>query len=218
MASKIKVKDVIGIYESLKRGDPSASFPDIWIKVKEKFMRVAKKRNISDPGQSWKTASGKAFEQITIIHISRIVSKKIFKEKNISAESWYKLSPEQKTRLSYELVRKCTDDRINVSNEPDIVIFKENRPKVLVSCKSSLRDRVNMDLFWALEYKRRGYVFTLVCAETSKEIGTCKEPKKPRALAESIYDRLYIVNGDVEYCEVVRPFSDIGEDLKKWLF
>lgn len=217
--SRLKVADIIGIYEVARNNKTEGQrFPDVWREVKKTFLELAQKENVSDPGQCWKTTSGKAFEKITVEFILEIVTRKEFRDQHISASSYYDLDSKEKKRLSYELVRKCTDDRIEISNEPDIVIFKNDRPRVLVSCKSSLRDRVSMDLFWALEYSRRNYKYTLVCAETSQAIGSCKKPKKPRKLAEAIYDRLYIVNGDMEYCDIVRPFHDIEKDLKHWLF
>lgn len=218
MTPKITANEIIKIYSAIKKKNNSFSFPNGWYKTKKEFMKIAPERGIKDPGQSWKTASGKAFELLAIRKVLDITSNKEFIQNNISVESWASLNLNQKRMLEYELIRKCCGERVSRSSEPDIIIFKKNTPKFLVSCKSSLRDRVNMDLFWALEYKKRGLIFTLVCAETSETIGTCKNPKKPRILAESLYDKLYIINGDIDYCEIVRPFSDLKKDLKRLLF
>ena len=213
----MKVADVIAIYEQMLAKGKAESFPDIWTKVSRVFYERARSMGIEYPDQCWKTVSGKAFEKITADFVSKIVHHRWFTNREITSSSWYRLTSDQRKLLSYQLERRCVGQRFDVSSEPDIVIFKQNRPKVIVSCKSSLRDRVNMDLFWAQLYREKGYIFTLVCAETTKSIGTCENPKKPRKLAEAIYDRLYIVNGDMEYCDVVKPFQDLEKDLMRWL-
>ncbi|MFC2161626.1 BsaWI family type II restriction enzyme [Acidobacteriota bacterium] len=213
----MQVQDIMDIYDSLRAQDPSSSFPDIWKVVRTRFLSIARDKKVGDVEQSWKSTSGKAFEKITIQIILSIVGQIDFAGEGIEAFSFYDLNPDRKKRLSNQFRRKCTDEIVEISSEPDIVIYKNERPKVLVSCKSSLRDRINMDLFWSEMYRQQGLIFTVVSGETSKEIGSCENPKKPRQLAESIYDRLYIVNGDIDYCEVIRPFSDLEIDLRRWL-
>lgn len=215
---QMRVQDIIDIFHSIKEENPEASFPDVWRDIRVRFLELAGERGVGSPDQSWKSTSGKAFEKITIEIILEMVEQEEFIENGITASSFYNLNARKKQRLSHEFWRRCVDKKVYVSSEPDIVIYKNNRPKVLVSCKSSLRDRVHMDLFWSGLYQRQGIKFTEVCAETSAEIGTCRNPRKPRNLAESIYDRLYIVNGDIDFCEVVRPFSDLESDLRRWLF
>ena len=209
---------VVEIYQEIAAGNPSQDFPDLWRQTKDRFTEMAKESGkVVDTGQTWKTSSGKAFEKLAIAAVLGVLEGDELKSKNVEGKRWSELSKLQKVGLSHEMIRRCSDERILLSNEPDIVIHKGARPMVILSCKSSLRDRVSMDLFWAGKYREGGKRFVVVSAETSQSIGTHARPKKPRRIAECLYDRLYIVNGQTDYCEVVRPFSDLERDLIGWL-
>ena len=206
---------IIQVFEEITKANSSMSFPDRWHKTKE-IARTKLSNEKKDFEQSWKSASGKAFEKIAISQVLKVLTKEIFIDSNVIAKRWFELTPDEKEDLEVQLRRKCGGDRVNISNEPDIVIFKSNKAKAILSCKSSLRDRVNIDLFWAEINSREGRKFLVVSASSTQELGTHKKPKKPRKIAECLYERLYIVNGDTDYCEIVRPFKDLESDLTKW--
>lgn len=56
----------------------------------------------------------------------------------------------------------------------------------------------------------------MVTGAGAKELGTHEKPKKPRELAECIYERLYVLDSDVEICDVVQPLASLEEDIQRW--
>lgn len=211
-------REVMSLHGEIMRARPGTQFPDAWQETKAVFMTmIVKSGSDRDPGQTWKTSSGRAFEFIAVGEVLKILCNDEFKSKGIVGKRWSELTKGQKDSLSQTMIRRCTGDKISLSSEPDITIFKGDNPRIILSCKSSLRDRVSIDLYWATEYARAGRKFIVVSAETSESIGTHNSPKKPRKIAECLYDRLYIVNGQTDYCTIVRPFSDLREDLAVWL-
>ena len=209
-------KDVLEIYTRVRKKYPSRGLPHIWKLVKEEFEEYASSRTTGDIGQAWRNTSGKAFEVIVGRIIKNVLTKEKFTSRKVSVKSFNELDSSEIKDVSCQLKRRCSGTNVSTSYEPDIVVFKDHVPKIIISCKTSLRVRVSMDLFWSEKYRALGCKFVLVSAETVKKLGTCGEPKKVRALAEAIYDRLYIV-GDMHYCDIVRPFRDIEGDMEKWL-
>jgi len=209
-------KDVLEIYTKARKKYPSRDLPHIWKIVKEEFEEYASSRTTGDIGQAWRNTSGKAFEVIIGRIVKNVLTKDKFTSRNVSVKFFKELIASEIKDVSCQLNRRCSGESVSTSYEPDIVVFKNGAPKLIISCKTSLRVRVSMDLFWSEKYRVRGCKFILVSAETVRKLGTCQEPKKVRALAEAIYDRLYIV-GDMKYCSVVRPFRDIEGDMERWL-
>lgn len=206
--------EIVKIFKQISLENAEMGFPEKWHKAKD----VVRSKTVAttDFEQSWKSSSGKAFEKIAIEQVLEILKKDSFINAAVRAKRWAELTGDEHRALEVPLTRKCSGDRIDISNEPDIVIYKGNRAMAILSCKSSLRDRVSIDLFWARVNADAGRKFLLVSAAPMEELGTHEKPKKPRKIAECVYERLYIVNGNTDYCDVVRPFRDIESDLMRW--
>ena len=201
-------------FNVLTSESPEMDFAEKWNTIKNQLR--GELTNEMDFEQSWKSASGKAFEKIAITEALTVLSDDTFTNRNIIAKQWKDLTSEEKQDMKVPFRKKCSGERIYLSNEPDIVIFRDNRSVAILSCKSSLRDRVSIDLYWSDVNRRENRKFLVVSAEPKSKLGTHDDPKKPREIAECLYERLYIVNGDTDYCDVVRPFSDLGDDLRSW--
>lgn len=200
-------------YRLYKETHPESSFMEAWRDAKRHF-RGTWTANDGDFEQSWKSASGGAFEKIVIDRVLNLLTSE-FPE--VVVKRFGEMSPQEKEDLQAKKWRKCANSYTEITNRPDIVIFKGSRPKVILSCKSSLRDRVSIDLFWAGVYQEKNIKFVVVSAESN--LATHDEPNTHRTIAECVYERLYIVNGDTNYCDVIRPFSEeeLRNDLTIWL-
>ncbi|HEY4504242.1 MAG TPA: BsaWI family type II restriction enzyme [Candidatus Paceibacterota bacterium] len=200
-------------YYNYKKEHSDSSFIEAWHAAKRHF-RGEWTVGDGDFEQSWKSASGGAFEEIVISRVL-ILLKTDFP--NVVAKRQAAMTTEEKAELHAKKWRKCANAYAEITNRPDIVIFKDGRPKVILSCKSSLRDRVSIDLFWAGVYQEKNIKFVVVSAESN--LATHDKPNTHRTIAECVYERLYIVNGDTDYCDVIRPFSEmeLKSDLAKWL-
>ncbi|KKR47095.1 MAG: hypothetical protein UT82_C0003G0009 [Parcubacteria group bacterium GW2011_GWB1_40_14] len=208
---KINAIEIVKVFRSIEAANSSLDFAKKWHMVKDHF-RNQLINSSTDFEQSWKSASGKAFEKLTIDQVLVILDKEEFKAQNIVAKRWSELTASEKDVMQVQKFRKCSNDYVSISNEPDITIFEGSVPKIILSCKSSLRDRVSIDLFWSQIYHERNLKFIVVSAES--KLGTHAEPNTHRKTAECVYEKLYIVNGNTDYCDVIRPFTDIESDLR----
>ncbi|MEM3525794.1 MAG: BsaWI family type II restriction enzyme [Candidatus Jordarchaeaceae archaeon] len=116
----------------------------------------------------------------------------------------------------------------------DLIAVKGDIPIAVISCKTSLHGRFTETLFWSLLFRLLTKVkVVLVTSDTGSgekgalrtEWGTPENPNQNRLLAEAFLDRVYVENVS-EFCPelieptvfggVVRPLSELPEDLKRW--
>lgn len=166
-----------------------------------------------DFGQSWKSASGRAFEDINKDFIVKNIIRLTSDVKSVKTLLFKELS-HQKLELQARLEHSCTSGYYHLDNEPEIVCLKAGKPVLLIKIRTSLRDRVHMDLFWSRLYKERGVRYVMVTADDG--LRTCERPTRTRTVAECIYDRIYTVQSG-GYCDAVQPLSKMDDDIKDWL-
>jgi hypothetical protein len=116
----------------------------------------------------------------------------------------------------------------------DLVAVKDDIPIAVISCKTSLHGRFTETLFWSLLFKLLTKIkVVLATSDTGSgekgalktEWGTPEDPNQNRLLAEAFLDGVYVENVP-EFCPelieptvfggIVRPLSELPEDLKKW--
>jgi hypothetical protein len=112
-----------------------------------------------------------------------------------------------------------------------IAIEQEDKRPVRViavySCKASLRERFQQDMFWAERLCSRGIRFCLITLDLDGALlkiiqhgqkGLTRN--KQGRMAVAFYDRIYLPDPDHEikhFKRVFRPISSLVEDLARWL-
>lgn len=97
----------------------------------------------------------------------------------------------------------------------------------IISCKTSLRERVYQSIFWAMHSRLEGigkHVFVTPDKGTSSgssEIGhrdQTNKAKKSRDVLESTMDRVYILRNaqEVNRSQVIKDFEYLAIDLQRW--
>lgn len=97
----------------------------------------------------------------------------------------------------------------------------------IISCKTSLRERVYQSVFWSMHSRLEGigkHVFVTTDKGTSSkvsEIGSRKldnSANKSRDVLESTMDRVYVLRNstDVNRSQVIKDFTFLETDLKTW--
>lgn len=96
----------------------------------------------------------------------------------------------------------------------------------IISCKTSLRERVYQSIFWSMHSRLEGigkHVFVTVDKGISgkSEIGLRKpdnSANKSRDVLESTMDRVYVLRNstDVNRSQVIKDFTFLETDLKTW--
>lgn len=112
----------------------------------------------------------------------------------------------------------------------DIIVVMKYRDVLqqfcIISCKTSLRERVYQSIFWSMHSRLEGigkHVFvTIDKGNSSKsEIGLRREnntANKSRDVLESTMDRVYVLRNSqqVNRSQVIKDFSFLENDLKNW--
>jgi len=144
------------------------------------------------------------------------------------------LSPEDNTRIieNLKVVMKLRGQpQKTVWGDNDIIVALTHNNTIqqfcIISCKTSLRERVYQSIFWSMHSRMEGvgkHVFVTIDKGDSKgksEIGNRKEnndSKKSRDVLESTMDRVYVLRNstDVNRSQVVKDFSFLKRDLMNW--
>lgn len=190
--------------------------------------------NAEDPQQSWKSASGKAFELIVLSEIEQQVASLTSASTGtipLKVYSWGSLPKNIQTGiLAAQVWKPGTTESVTVPSQVDVVVVVETpagiqRVIAVYSCKSSTAERYQQDLYWAERFRERRIRFCLVTLEknfiqyaTSPEASEDASRRKDIPLASALYDRIYLLTDEPIYREpqVFRPLTELGNDLNRW--
>lgn len=187
-----------------------------------------------DTQQSWKSASGKAFEAIILKEIERQVGSLVSAPSGTSllkVYSWEKLPiPIKEGILAAQVWKPGTIESVTVPSQVDVVAVLETDGKIervvaVYSCKTSTAERYQQDLYWAERFRERRIRFCLVTLEdkfieyaTTPQSAENPNRRKDIPLASALYDRIYLLTDEPIQREpqVFRPLSELGSDLEQW--
>jgi hypothetical protein len=201
-----------------------------WATAKVWFERRALTQG-KDPGQTWKTTSGRAFEHIAVRVIEDQVSTGRLAPL-IRVLRWDEIDHRIQRGILAEPVwpkGKITEFEIVESKVDVIALALENeRPYRIVSvysCKSSVAERYQQDLFWAEKIKGRGIKFCFVTIDpgfirhATTKGGRAGARGKTLPLAQALYDRIYLLTDAsiVTDAQVFRAVETVADDLDLWL-
>lgn len=230
----MKLTDLITMYENKKHlyGDKaylhvSQIFEEAREHYKNEYLaspRAAKLRaqgKTPDAEQSWKPFKGANFEKLVLYIIRQEVESmglrcvpgdKLLRPKNLFAE----LSAVYRNLL-------IRYGQYSLLPDADLVIYKPKTCKVIgiVSCKTTLRERIAQTAYWKLKLSQdpltvhiKGYFIT---ADEDKDLarGLSNPPvSRNRIIVEHELDGTYVFH-EVEESEKVKPFPRFIEDLRK---
>jgi len=117
-----------------------------------------------DAAQSWKSASGKAFEDI----VWQEFTSQCQGLKDLQVARWHEIPASLKEPLSERLWVRGEIQAVTAESNVDFVAYEtdaSNIPRRIIavySCKVSLRERFQQDLFWAERLRGRGIRFCFI--------------------------------------------------------
>jgi hypothetical protein len=107
----------------------------------------------------------------------------------------------------------------DIIGDTDIVIYhmKRNIPLMLVSCKTSIRERLSQSIFHLYLYRKKHPDIKLffVTKDNDLELGSTTRANKNRILAESENVYCYSQNPLTEFGGCVHPFKQMIVDIKR---
>ncbi len=143
------------------------------------------------------------------------------------------LTAEENTRIINNLkvvmkMRGRAEKRIWGDNDIVVILNLDGvrQQFCIISCKTSLRERVYQSIFWAMHSRMEGvgkhvFVTTDKGASGRSEIGNRaldNSAKKSRDVLESTMDRVYVLRNpnEVNRSQVIKDFTHLREDLLFW--
>ena len=202
------------------------------------ILKVAEERHKSgwdksgrsgDWGQSWRAWKGKNFEKL-VCEITKREVQKVSSTLDIALG----------ITTDDELINPKGRDLCQVKRnlvvdygvygmhlpDADIVIFNRSNLAVLsvVSCKTSLRERIAQTAYWKLKLfadELTRHIVVAFCTIDSddalKAPDDVENVKKPYAILNTELDFAYVMKSDVEETKTIRRFSRFESDLRSWL-
>ena len=182
-----------------------------------------------DPINWWVAGSGTAFEKISQHIIKRQVNESGLSSV-VRVARWDETDIEIREGILSELVwpkGQLKEPEFAESKVDVVAILQQNSEPTRVisvySCKSSVAERYQQDLFWAEKLRGRGIKFCFVTIDDGF-LKYATRPEKPRRssktliLAQALYDRIYLLTEEdiVQGRAVFRRIDEIVKDLDLW--
>lgn len=199
---------------------------DAWSHIKQEFIKSSTAR---DPQQAWKNASGAALEQIVAEEFKRQIQEQRLNDL-LRVQRWKEIRNELVKRILSEnlWIRGELQEPYSAESQVDFVATEQEgeqtiRVVAVFSCKASLRERFQQDLYWAEKFRERGIRFCFITLDNdgvlleAAKSGTLSS--KQAKMATALYDRIYLITDEPiqRYKRVFRPIERLVEDLKRWL-
>jgi len=200
-----------------------------WEQLKNEYteqFKLSQRTPSGDAAQSWKSASGNAFEEI----VWQEFSAQCQGLKNLQIAKWHAIPDSLKEPLSERLWVRGEIQSVTAESNVDFVAYEtdaSNIPRRIIavySCKVSLRERFQQDLFWAERLRGRGIRFCFITLDNdgvlTKAAAEGELTSKQASMSVAMYDRIYLFCDESEiqhYTRIFRTVDRLGEDLKRWL-
>lgn len=120
--------------------------------------------------------------------------------KNVKRESVVRESVKNKIKINFGGVTKLPD--------ADIIVYDEENVECIISCKTSIRERVSQTLFWKKMIEEQLNVgFYFVTTDSDDELS---KGRKWRPIIEDVMNATFILEDDEDkMSEDIRPFDEI---------
>jgi hypothetical protein len=194
-----------------------------WEQLKNEYTEQS---GSGDAAQSWKSASGNAFEDI----VRQEFTSQCQGLKDLQVARWHEIPDSLKEPLSERLWVRGEIQAVTAESNVDFVAYEtdaSNNPRRIIavySCKVSLRERFQQDLFWAERLRGRGIRFCFITLDNdgvlTEAAATGDLTSKQARMSVAMYDRIYLFCNESEiqhYTRVFRTVDRLCEDLKRWL-
>lgn len=147
------------VFESLKeeyKNIATKQYGSNYLEILKKFDDIAENKlrraldryylNQRSRDQAWKTCKGKLYEYAVFKYIEQVISK------NKELDRFSVLMGEDIVRYKEHFVIRNWSE---IFPDVDLLIVKEDEVRVIISCKTSLRERLTETAFWKRELEKR---------------------------------------------------------------
>lgn len=183
----------------------------------EAQLQRGRRREEIDPEQSWKAFKGKNFEKLILYIIEDSVKAMGLKSTKDNALNRKRLSKELSEVRRRLVVHYGKYDFIP---DTDIVIYHPRTYRIIavVSCKTTLRERIAQTAYWKLKLLGDPVTKTikvfLITPDEDGHLVAKEPPSKGRAIVEHDLDGTYVLR-TIEESRKVKMFDKFLDDLKE---
>ncbi|MCS7230385.1 MAG: BsaWI family type II restriction enzyme [Candidatus Kryptonium sp.] len=206
-----------------KRGLNSLS--SILEEVRVRYIQGIKNYGVDDPEQSWKPFKGNVLEDIILSYIIKKTEEaglKVVKGKDLDKRSDEKLG-DCLSMVKRSLAINYGEFGLHLP-DADLVIYDPKTCKaiIIISSKTTLRERVAQTAYWSLKLKQSNLTkdikVVFITLDEDEDLRTKTPAKKGRAIAEVDIDYTYVItDSNIDESEHVKKIDKFFDDLRKIL-
>lgn len=208
-----------------------SSYSEAWQRLREWSEEDGRRRGLDDPTNGWRSASGRAFEAIARRLVTDAVTQSALQTRVAlypwdEAPDWIRngilaerVWPKDEVREPAIALSMVDLIAVSVGTEGD-----PDRVLCVYSCKSSLAERYQQDLYWAEKLRARSVKFCLATidqrfVEYATGVSNPIRDSKAITLGRALYDRIYLLTIEqiTRSPRVFKRIEDVVQDLELWL-
>lgn len=214
----------------MQQYEATSDYSRAWVQTREWFEARARATGVDHPTQAWRSVSGKVFENACKRTIKKAVPAALGPHE-VRVMLWDEVPGEVRDGVLSERVWHRGNVRqpaIVPSLVDAVAATVDQYGKVediiaAYSCKSSVRERYQQDLFWVEKLRGRGIRFCFITIDeafikhASGDGGTGSD--KSLTLSKAMYDRIYLLTDRAIVIDtsVFRSLSEVASDIHNWL-
>ena len=217
-------EDLKNLYLGMKkrRGEEAYKYMhELLDEAKElRYAYLAEHDPDKDKGQSWRSFKGKNFQKLIQYIITESIETLGLKAVNDNELNKKKLS-DQLDAVKRNVVINYGKNGMHLP-DADIVVYnpKNFRVIAIISCKTSLRERVAQTGYWKFKFCQNSNTkhikVYLITPDSDGTLTKIEPHEKGRAIAESDLDGTYVLTTeDLEETDQVKLFGQFVKDFKK---
>ena len=222
--SKYGFEDVKNLYlemEKIKGGEAYKFVSDVLEKAKQPYIEdFLRRKPKGDAEQSWRNFKGNCFEKLLQHIITQSVEPLALKVVNDNELKKKKLS-DQLDAVKRNVVINFGEYGMHLP-DADIVVYNPVNHRIIavISCKTSLRERVAQTGYWKFKFCQNGNTkhikVYLITPDTDNTLTEIEPFKKGRAIVEIDLDGAYVLTKEnLEESSKVKLFEHFIRDLKQ---
>lgn len=151
--------------------------------------------------QVWRSVSGTYLEEAT----AKLAQQSTCDAVTVSKES----------ETPTHILEQLEIGELDVSPDTDIVIHNNDKPLGVISCKTTLRERVGQTAFWKLASERFNMDIPYYLVTTDQD-GELTDGRKWVTVIDEFLDKAFVADtARTEYSESIRPLDELATEVDK---
>lgn len=222
---------LISAYDEVQKDAPeevdvAQMFEEVAKPIHEKiFTSQQPKGNL---GQSWNSVKGQLFERFAHHAILSMIRESSAKNLQLTYGNKTDKDNDDTSRIAEQRTARNKieidfGDQGQWPPDADLIVYSnydEIRVEAIISCKTSLRERIAQTAFWRYKLAssdKTSHIENFLITLDSDDIFSGNKPSKSRAIALNELDAVFVLKPGFDEHPKLKSFNQFTEELKKWL-